>query len=114
MNQPTIVFDCARPAELAEFYRILTGGQVDSSDDYASLSGSIPLAFQRIDGYQAAPWPSPAKHAHLDFTVADVEVTEKELLAAGATKPEFQPGDGEWTVLADPDGHVFCLVPGGE
>jgi len=29
----------------------------------------------------------------------------------GATRPQFQPGDGDWTVLADPAGHVFCLVP---
>ncbi|WP_160330419.1 VOC family protein [Sphaerimonospora mesophila] len=28
----------------------------------------------------------------------------------GATKPQFQPGDG-WIVLADPEGHLFCVCP---
>jgi hypothetical protein len=51
---------------------------------------------------------------HLDFEVPDIEVAEKQLLAAGATKPGFQPGGAEWTVLADPAGHVFCLIPAGE
>ncbi len=31
-----------------------------------------------------------------------------ELVAAGATRPEFQPGDG-WVVLTDPAGHPFCI-----
>jgi hypothetical protein len=38
-------------------------------------------------------------------------MTTAELLALGATRPEFQPGNGDWVVLADPAGHVFCLVP---
>ncbi len=86
-----------------------------STTDYATISsGSHDLAFQRIDDFTAPSWPSPAKQVHMDVTVPDVGVAEKELLALGATKPSFQPGGGEWTVLADPAGHVFCLVPGGE
>jgi predicted enzyme related to lactoylglutathione lyase len=112
----TIVIDSARPAELASFYNVVTGWQIASSgDDFASLSGGpVQLAFQYVEGYATAGWPDPGKHMHLDFEVADIQVAEKELLAAGATKPEFQPGGAEWTVLADPEGHVFCLIPAGE
>ncbi|GAA4512803.1 hypothetical protein GCM10023191_079070 [Actinoallomurus oryzae] len=27
-----------------------------------------------------------------------------------ATKPDFQPGEGRRTVLADPEGHPFCIA----
>ncbi|MBP2325713.1 putative enzyme related to lactoylglutathione lyase [Kibdelosporangium banguiense] len=116
MTLTTIVIDTARPAELAAFYQTVTGWKIASSgDDFASLTGGpVQLAFQHVEGYNAAGWPDPAKHMHLDFEVPDIEVAEKELLAAGATKPEFQPGGAEWTVLADPEGHVFCLIPAGE
>jgi hypothetical protein len=30
----------------------------------------------------------------------------------GATKPDFQPGGGDWIVLQDPEGHLFCLAEG--
>jgi predicted enzyme related to lactoylglutathione lyase len=110
------VIDCAHPDALASFYSAATGWSIESSsEDYASLSnGSVQLAFQKIDDYIPPAWPSSAKQAHVDITVADLAVAEKELLAAGATKPSFQPGGPEWTVLADPEGHVFCLVPEGE
>jgi predicted enzyme related to lactoylglutathione lyase len=116
MKLSAFVIDCANPVALATFYSTATGWSVaSSSDDYASLAdGGVQLAFQHIDGYVAQPWPSDAKQSHLDISVPDLAVAEKELVAAGATKPEFQPGGAEWTVLADPEGHVFCLVPEGE
>lgn len=108
----TIVLDCADPGQLAEFYRAVTGWEVTSSDaDSAYLgNGGVQLAFVRVDGYEPPAWPGPAKQAHLDFQVDDLELEVKRLEALGATKPEFQPGEGEWTVLADPQGHLLCLV----
>lgn len=108
----TIVLDCADPGRLAEFYRAVTGWEVTSSDaDSAYLgNGGVQLAFVRVDGYEPPAWPGPAKQAHLDFQVDDLELEVKRLEALGATKPEFQPGEGEWTVLADPQGHLLCLA----
>ncbi len=108
----TIVLDCAEPGPLAEFYQAVTGWEVTSSDaDSAYLGdGGIQLAFVKVDGYEPPAWPSPVKQAHLDFQVADLDLAVKQLLALGATKPEFQPGEGQWTVLADPQGHLLCLV----
>ncbi|MFG2841844.1 VOC family protein [Kitasatospora sp. NPDC048296] len=107
-----ITIDCADPRALAEFYRKLTGWEIaQGDDDFVYLGeGSIQLAFQRVAGYQGPGWPDSAKHAHLDFKVADPEIALKELLAAGATRPDFQPGEGQWTVLADPEGHLFCIA----
>lgn len=109
----TVVIDCRAPGSLAEFYRTVTGWEITYSDaDTVYLGGPIQLGFQRVEGYQPPSWPDPAKHAHLDFKVADVDHAVKELLALGATKPEFQPGGDEWVVLADPEGHLFCLAAG--
>ncbi|WP_236795976.1 VOC family protein [Amycolatopsis sp. GM8] len=109
-----VVIDCADPGALAGFYSKVTGWDITSSDaDTAYLrgNGTIQLGFQRIAGYRSPGWPDDGKHFHLDFTVADVGATAHELLALGAGRPDFQPGGADWTVLTDPEGHPFCLVP---
>jgi catechol 2,3-dioxygenase-like lactoylglutathione lyase family enzyme len=111
----TVVIDCAVPDRLADFYRVVTGAEVTHRDaDFVSLAGdgTVQLAFQRVAGYRPPNWPDPAKHAHLDFQVADVDQAVKELLALGAAKPDFQPGGQDWVVLTDPEGHPFCLAAG--
>ncbi|GLY68401.1 VOC family protein [Amycolatopsis taiwanensis] len=115
LAQPaTVVIDCAAPGPLAEFYRTVTGWEVTYRDvDCVHLGdGGVQLGFQRVAGYQPPNWPSPAKQAHLDFTVADVDQAVKQLLAIGATRPEYQPGGEQWVVLADPEGHLLCLAAG--
>lgn len=109
----TIVIDCAGPGPLAEFYRAVTGWEITYRDDDCVQLGNgspIQLGFQRVEGYQPPSWPDAAKHAHLDLKVTDLDRAVKEVLAAGATRPEFQPGGDEWVVLADPEGHPFCLI----
>ena len=43
-----------------------------------------------------------------DFDVDDPDAAEARVLAAGATKLDFEPND-HWRVYADPAGHPFCL-----
>ena len=112
-----LILDCADPSALAAFWAKATGWEVVSSDaDSAALSdgGTVQLAFQRVEDYRAPGWPDARKHAHLDLSVAtgtDLETAAGALLALGAARPAFQPGEGEWIVLTDPEGHAFCLVP---
>ena len=108
----TIIFDCADPQALAEFYAKATGWKVSSSDaDWAAVDGvPVQLAFQRVDGYQGPGWPGGAKHVHLDLKVTDLDAAKQELVALGAALPEFQPGGGDWVVLIDPEGHPFCIA----
>ncbi|TDC74578.1 VOC family protein [Streptomyces hainanensis] len=114
----TVVVDCADPAALAEFYRKATGWELTHSDaDFASLgaagagSAGPGLAFARVEGYRAPRWPEESAHLHLDFTVPDLDRAVTELLALGASRPAHQPGEGQWVVLTDPQGHAFCLAP---
>jgi hypothetical protein len=46
---------------------------------------------------------------HLDFDVDDLDAAEARVLAAGATRFDFQPND-HCRVYADPAGHPFCLT----
>jgi catechol 2,3-dioxygenase-like lactoylglutathione lyase family enzyme len=110
-----VLIDSADPAGLAEFYQKLTGLGVGYRDDtFVYLGdGPVKLGFQRVEGYAAPGWPDPAKHAHLDFTVPDIESAAREAVALGAGRPDFQPGGDSWVVLTDPEGHPFCLVPPG-
>ncbi|GGP71186.1 hypothetical protein GCM10010185_50320 [Saccharothrix coeruleofusca] len=70
----------------------------------------MKIGFQRVAGYAGPGWPDDRKHAHLDFTVGDVDQAVERLVALGATKPDFQPGAGKWVVLADPEGHLLCVA----
>ncbi|MEV6448395.1 VOC family protein [Amycolatopsis sp. NPDC051716] len=110
----TVVLDCADPAALAAFYAKALGWEVTSSDDDTVQLGGGPvgLGFQRVAGYRGPAWPDAAKHAHLDLRVGDLAGAVEEFLTLGATKPDFQPGGGDWTVLQDPEGHLFCLAEG--
>lgn len=104
--------DCADPRALAEFYHRVLGWDIaHSQDEYAMISdGRTAIGFGRVPGYQPPSWPNAAgsKQFHFDLTVADLDKAEAACVEAGATKPEFQPGD-RWTVLLDPAGHPFCL-----
>jgi catechol-2,3-dioxygenase len=107
----TIVLDCADPGPLAEFYRAVTGWEVTSSDEDSVYLGEngVQLALVRVPDHQPPVWPGSAR-THLDFHVADLDLAVKQLLELGATKPDFQPGEGQWIVLADPQGHLLCLA----
>jgi len=53
---------------------------------------------------------------HLDLVPADgadLAATVDALIALGATRADIGQGDVPWVVLADPDGHEFCVHPEG-
>jgi Glyoxalase-like domain len=108
-----VTLDGPDAGKLAAFYAEITGGEVTvSSDSWALMTcpdGSA-ICFQGVPGYAPPAWPDAASSAqmHLDFDVDDLDVTEARVLAAGASKYDFQPND-HCRVYADPVGHPFCL-----
>ncbi|WP_271221508.1 VOC family protein [Streptosporangium carneum] len=105
--------DCAEPRRLAEFYAAVFGYEIQYVDDmYAAVGdGTMTLYFQANPDREPAAWPGPGKQFHLDVRVPDLDGAVADYLALGATRPEFQPGEGKWVVLADPEGHLFCVCP---
>ena len=115
----SVVVDCQRPAELAEFYRKLLGGEIDASDaEFVVLSQpGARLAFQLSPEHSPPDFPDPAgsQQFHLDVLVDEVDAAEKEVLALGATAiPGVgeEAGDDRFRVYRDPAGHTFCLMWG--
>jgi predicted enzyme related to lactoylglutathione lyase len=105
--------DCAEPKRLADFYATMLGYEVQyAEDEYAGIGdGQNTIYFARVPERKPAEWPGPGKQFHLDVRVPDVDQAVGEYLELGATKPDFQPPGATWTVLADPEGHLFCVCP---
>lgn len=108
--------DCPDPQGLAAFYSAITGWEVDGDggeSDWVQLRNESgpTLAFQLAPDHQPPIWPSKDRpqQGHIDFAVTDLDRGESEVLALGARKAEFQPGE-EFRVYLDPAGHPFCLV----
>lgn len=108
-----VVLECHDPRALAEFYRAMTGWEIEDADDeWVTLrdGDNVRLSFQRAPGHLAPGWPDPSSpmQAHLDFHVDDLPKSVEQAIELGATLFDHQPGQA-FTVLADPAGHPFCL-----
>ena len=53
-------------------------------------------------------------HLHLAPPAdGDQQVEVDRLLGLGARRVDIGQGTVDWVVLADPDGHEFCVLPAG-
>lgn len=121
-----LVFDCAVPAPLARFwaaaldgYRVapydaeamadLAAQGVDDPEDDPSVmllpdGGTGPRIF-----FTRVPERKSVKNrVHLDLAAQDPVAERDRLTGLGATVLRQEP-DG-WLVMADPEGHEFCLT----
>ncbi|TCC24607.1 VOC family protein [Kribbella speibonae] len=110
---PAFVLDCPDAARLAQFYGELLGWKVESREGWAEIrpeDGSGCIGFQQVENFKAPTWPTQdvPQQMHLDVMVRDLDESEPEVLAIGATKPDHQPGTS-FRVFLDPAGHPFCL-----
>lgn len=115
-----IVFDCARPSALARFWaevlddhkiapyddeeleRLRGMGIDDPEDDPSVLLEGSPRIF-----FNLVPEPKTVKNrVHVDLRSPDPEAEARRLFDLGAT---LVSRDGDWFVLADPEGNEFCL-----
>ena len=108
-----VTLDCPNAGELAAFCAEITGGEVTvpgASWAMVTCPDGSAICFQGASGYSPPAWPDAASSSqmHLDFDVDDLDATEVRVLAAGASKYDFQPND-HCRVYADPAGHPFCL-----
>ena len=107
--------DTTDPERLANFYSAITGWEVDprSSGQWWQLNNKsgATIAFQLAPNHVPPVWPGDdhPQQVHLDFDVPDLDIGEEQVLAIGAAKAEFQPGE-TFRVFLDPASHPFCLV----
>lgn len=122
------VIDTTDVRRTAEFYRELFGlvyrpGDEETPDDgfdqWLALrepDGRGALAFQYTDRLEPPTWPDPAvpMQLHLDFAVEDTDELTRhrsraEELGATLVLDRFDDPDEPLYVMADPEGHPFCL-----
>jgi catechol 2,3-dioxygenase-like lactoylglutathione lyase family enzyme len=110
----SVTVNCPDAAELAAFYADITGGRITfTNPDWAVVnSPGGRIDFQTVPDHTPPSWPGNASpnRLHLDFLVDDLAVAEARVLAAGATRYQFQPNSDHCLVFADPAGHPFCLT----
>ncbi|MGO1316454.1 MAG: VOC family protein [Cellulomonadaceae bacterium] len=104
-----ITVDSTDPGPLATWWAEQLGGEVVEDNDGWFYVVTVPeqptRAFQKVDEV------TPGKNrVHLDLVAPDRAIEVQRLRAAGATQvDEHTMGDFTWTVLADPQGNVFCV-----
>src|ERR1700733_15413655 len=111
LNVEMVTFDCADPAQLAEWWAEQFEGTTQEL-----IPGEF-IAVMRADGprlgFQKVPDPTPGKNrVHLDFSVEDVDGEVSPLTEAGANevgRNQFSE-NFRWVVMSDPEGNVFCVA----
>lgn len=113
--------DCPEPVALARFYARLLGlsveplGQMKEEDvSWVRIqdgAGAPIIGFAKVANYLAPTWPEGEipQQSHLEFSVTDLDIAERDAIALGARKSDHQTGTG-FRVFLDPVGHPFCLI----
>ena len=120
-----IVFDCDKPARLAQFWAGLLDGYQVRDYDEAEIARLAALGFTpETDPTVMVDGPGPAicfqnvegrrydnNRVHFDIEVSDRTATVETLRQAGAETVRVLP---TYTVMRDPEGNQFCLVDARE
>lgn len=109
-----VVIDCLDPKTVGEFWTAMLDWPLVADERgfyWTSASGdhtSLPMLV-----FVPVPEPKTVKdRIHLDVNPSGCEQAEEleRLLTLGATRVDVGQGDVPWVVLADPEGHEFCLL----
>jgi predicted enzyme related to lactoylglutathione lyase len=109
-----VTIDCRDKHALASFWCALLGTSVRGEfGQYLGLhpvaEGHPRLVFQQVDEL-----PEGRSRLHVDLDSEDVAADTARAVELGATVVQQVSDFGvSWTVLADPEGNLFCLVPVG-
>ena len=112
-----VVIHCRQPAALAGFYAKLLGLPVAAADVAAIEAGTLGEDESVLLGSRDAlhVWLTPVRELepapgriHLDVRLDTIDDLDR-LIALGATC-QWDDSKGRWTVLADPEGNLFCAM----
>lgn len=112
-----VVIHCRQPAALADFYAELLGLPIAPADVAAIEAGTLgedePVLLGSRDALHV--WLTPVRtlepvpgRVHLDVRLDALSDLDR-IVALGATRRWDDPKE-RWTVLADPEGNLFCAV----
>ncbi len=112
-----LIVHCRDPGRLAEFWAEALGWRITGRDDPewvveppdGSREDSVvpDLLFIRVPGAKESQ-----NRLHLDLRPEDQATEVARLEGLGASRADVGQGDDvSWTVMADPEGNEFCVLP---
>src|ERR1700744_3911693 len=107
-----VTFDCLDPQRVARFWGALLAREPGPSQDGWVYLGQRGDAQPRLV-FQPVPEPKAGKvRVHLDVAVEDIDEGLELVVMLGGrfTGERHDYDEGVVVVMADPEGHEFCLV----
>ncbi|WP_436536093.1 VOC family protein [Actinoplanes sp. HUAS TT8] len=110
----SVVLDCRDPAELAQFWAELVGGEMAvTGDDFVAVRTNRGwIAAMRVADHRLPTWGDAAvpKQMHIDLSVDDLDEAEAEAVRLGARLLADQPAADRYRIFLDPAGHPLLPV----
>lgn len=107
-----VVVDSVDHRAIATWWAEAFGATLDSDDEYSWVD-DIPGAPTESFDFVPVPEPKTVKNrVHWDVVLLG-DTTVDDLVERGASVLLAPGGDRDWTVMADPEGNEFCVVPAG-
>jgi predicted enzyme related to lactoylglutathione lyase len=101
-----VVIDANEPSRLARFWADALGWRIVIEEPHeVEIEGGaddVNLIFVPVPERKTAK-----SRVHLDLVTQNVD----RLIALGASHVDIGQGEKAWTVLADPEGNEFCVLP---
>ena len=107
-----ITVDCVEPARVARFWSRLLDRPAGPSQDGWVYLGHRDDVLPRLV-FQPVPEPRHGKvRIHLDVVVDDITAGIAEVISLGgsSTGERHDYDEGVVVVMADPEGHEFCMT----
>lgn len=107
-----VTVDCVDPVRVARFWSALLGRPQGPSQEGWVYLGDRNDVLPRLV-FQPVPEPKHAKvRIHLDVVVDDITAGIDEVVSLGGsfTGERHDYDEGVVVVMADPEGHEFCLA----
>lgn len=109
-----IVFDCANPFELAQFWSKLVDRPVSPEDQPGDTEVIVEMAEGPTLFFQQVPEPKTIKNrVHICLrpdTLRDDKVARVLEIGGSIVSDHRNPDGTGWAVCADPEGNEFCLL----
>ena len=108
----SVTIDCLDPDRVARFWSALLGREPGPSQEGWVYLGERGGPQPRLV-FQPVPEPPTGKvRIHLDIAVDDIDEAMKAVVDLGgrSTGERHDYDEGVVVVMADPEGHQFCLV----
>lgn len=106
-----IIIDCSDPERAATFWCAALGYRVTDRDHTGvAIAGDSSAPTILLIGSRDPKAGKIPIHFDLCPTDGDQETEVRRLVELGAVRVDIGQRDVSWVVLADPDGHEFCVM----